>query len=287
MFTTDLFKSKPYKLGLTLSGGGAKCMAQIGLLQYLEEQEVKPDIISGTSGGAMVGALYASGYKPEKILEFFTTTSMFSMKNLSFKTLGLISSNRMVKKFAPWLPHDSFEALAIPLRVVTTDLNKAEQVVLSSGPLINAVMASSAYPGMFTPVEWNGSVFADGGIINNYPTDIIREECDYQLGMYLAPIMAKPSDHFGNAFDVVDRVFQIYSSARLLNNIDLPDISLAPEGIEDWGAFMVKNDQLETMYQIGYDTCKHHFESEGQGWLAEVKAAKHKKSLIAQIADKL
>ena len=287
MFTTDLFKSKPYKLGLTLSGGGAKCMAQIGMLKYLDERGVKADVISGVSGGAMVGALYAAGYTPEKILEFFTSSSMFSVKNLSFNSLGLINSDRMGKKFVPWFPVDSFESLKIPLRVVTTDLNKADQVILSSGALIKAIMASSAYPGMFTPVELNGAVYADGGIINNYPTDIIREECEYQLGMYLAPVMAKPTDHFENAFDVLDRVFQIYSSARLLTNIDLPDVSIAPEGIEDWGAFMVKNEQLQKLFDMGYTTTKHYFEGEGKGWLGEVKAAKNKKSLIAQIADKL
>lgn len=288
MFTTDLFKSKPYKLGLTLSGGGAKCMAQIGLLKYLDEQGVKPDVISGASGGAMIGALYAAGHDPEKILEFFTSVSMFSVKNLSFNVLGLINSDHMGKKFVSWFPDDSFEALNIPLYVVATDLNKADQVVLSSGSLIKAIMASSAYPGMFTPVKWNGTVYADGGIINNYPTDVIRDECEHQLGMYLAPVIAKPSDYFGNAFDVLDRVFQIYSSARLLNNIDLPDVSLAPEGIEDWGAFMVKNEQLEALFDMGYKTARKYFETDqGEDWLNRVKNEKNKRSFIAHLTGKL
>ncbi len=287
MFRGEFFKTRPYKLGLTLSGGGAKCMAQIGLLNYLDEQDLRPDIISAVSGGAMVGALYSAGHAPEKILEFFTNTRMFSMKNLSFTALGLIKSDKLGKDFSEWLPQDSFDHLQIPLRVVTTDLNKAEQVVLSSGSLVQAILASSAYPGMFTPVEWNGNVYADGGIINNYPTDIIRDECDHLMGMYLAPVMDKPSDHFGNAFDVLDRVFQIYSSARLLTNIDLADVSIAPEGIEDWGAFMVKNEQLEALFQMGYESSKQYFETEGSQWLADVKAAREKKSFIAQIADRL
>ena len=71
MFSTDIFKAKPYQLGLTLSGGGAKCMAQIGLLQYLAEQEIEPDIVAGASGGAVVGALHCAGYAPMDILDFF------------------------------------------------------------------------------------------------------------------------------------------------------------------------------------------------------------------------
>ena len=234
-------------------------MAQVGMLKYLQEQGVEPDVISAVSGGALVGALYAAGYSPEKILEFFTSTSVFNVRNLSFNALGLIKADKMAKNLKPWLPVDSFAALKIPLFIVATDLNRAEPVVLSSGELIKAVLASSAYPGMFTPVEWSGNVYVDGGVINNYPTDVIRDQCEYQLGMYLAPITDKPRDHFENAFDVLDRVFQIYSSAKQLNNLDLPDASIAPEGIENWGAFMVKNDQLQALFELGYESTRQYF----------------------------
>ena len=106
MFTA-LLKGKPYRLGLTLSGGGAKCMAQVGLLQYLEEQGVEPDVISGTSAGAIVGALHCAGHAPEVILDFFVSTRMFTLKNLSFNTLGLIDSGKIAREFQPYFPEDS------------------------------------------------------------------------------------------------------------------------------------------------------------------------------------
>ncbi|WP_067520298.1 patatin-like phospholipase family protein [Endozoicomonas ascidiicola] len=278
MFSTELFKTKPYRLGLTLSGGGAKCMAQIGLLQYLKEQGIAPDIVAGTSGGAMVGALYCAGYEPDEILEFFISTKMFSLRNLSFNSLGLIDSEKAAKNLAPYFREDRFEALKKPLHVVATDLNRAQQVVFNSGPLINALAASSAYPGMFTPLTWNNTVYADGGIINNYPADLINDQCRHHIGMYLSPIVSRPSEHFENTFDVLDRVFQIFSSARQFSNISLPEISLAPEGIEDCSAFMVKPDQLKSIYDMGYSASKKHFESEGALWLEKMQGVDKKKS---------
>lgn len=278
MFTTELFKSKPYRLGLTLSGGGAKCMAQIGLLQYLKEHGIQPDIISGASGGAMVGALHSAGYAPEEILDFFVSTRMFSFRNLSFNALGLIDSAKIAKNFQAYFPEDSFESLKKPLYVVATDLNRAQQTVFNSGPLINALTASSAYPGMFTPVKWQGTVYADGGIVNNYPSDLIHDQCRHHIGMHLAPIMSKPCEHFANTFDVLDRVFQIYSSARQFSNINLPEVSLAPEGIEDCSAFMVKPDQLRSIYDMGYHSSRKYFESDGAQWLKTMKGETQKRS---------
>lgn len=278
MFTTQLFKSQPNRLGLTLSGGGAKCVAQVGLLQYLKEQEIEPDIISGVSGGAIVGALHSAGYAPEKILGFFSSTRMFSFRNLSFNALGLIDSTKIAKKIQTYFPEDSFESLKKPLYVVATDLNKARQTVFNSGPLINALMASSAYPGMFTPVKWQGTVYADGGIINNYPSDLIHDQCRHHVGMYLSPILSKPSEHFANMFDVFDRVFQIYSSTRQFSNINLPEVSLTPEGIEDCSAFMVKPDQLKSIYEMGYNSSRKYFEGEGSEWLKTMKGGSKKPS---------
>ena len=274
---TALLKGKPYQLGLTLSGGGAKCMAQVGLLQYLEEQGVVPDVISGTSAGAIVGALHCAGHAPEVILDFFVSTRMFSLKNLSFNTLGLIDSGKIAREFQPYFPEDSFESLHKPLFVVATDLSLAQQVVFSRGPLIHALTASSAYPGMFTPVNWQGSVYADGGITNNYPTDLIHDLCRHHIGMYLSPVTARPAEYFANTFDVFDRMFQIFSSVRQNANIHLPQVSLVPEGIEQCSTFMVKPDQLKSIYDMGYQYSKKYFENEGAQWLQAMKNS-HKRS---------
>ena len=210
---------------------------------------------------------------------------MFSLRNLSFNSLGVIDSGKTAKHLSAYFSEDSFEALKKPLYVVATDLNRAEQAVFSRGPLINALAASSAYPGMFTPVFWNDTVYADGGIINNYPTDLINDECRHHIGMYLAPIASRPSEHFDSAFDVLDRVFQIYSSARQFSNVALPEISLAPEGIEECSAFIVKSDQLKVIYDMGYLCAQKHFETESAWWLDKMKGRKKKQWFTLPIGN--
>ncbi|MBY5944685.1 patatin-like phospholipase family protein [Photobacterium rosenbergii] len=279
----SLFNPKPYKFGLTLSGGGAKCMAQIGMLQYLEEQGVKPDVISGASGGALVGALYAAGHSPENILSFFIESQIFKASSFSFNKLGLINAEKLNRHFHGWIKQDSFDALDIPLYVAATDLNAAQQVVFHEGELIQPLLASAAYPGMFTPVKIGDKLFADGGITNNYPTDLIHDRCRAHLGMYLSPLEHKENHEFSDAFDVIDRVFEIYSSAHLLKSIKLPDINLAPEGIDKWGAFNVNTDSLNQLYAMGYQTTRDYFSGEGAEWLEELKKSLSKKSFLENL----
>ncbi|MGF1735391.1 patatin-like phospholipase family protein [Photobacterium satsumensis] len=277
---SSFFNSKPYKFGLTLSGGGAKCMAQIGMLKHLDEQGVKPDVISGASGGALVGALYAAGHSPDKVFTFFIESQMFKASNFSFNKLGLINAEKLNRHFHGWIKRDNFDTLDIPLYIAATDLNTAQQVVFKEGELIQPLLASAAYPGMFTPVKIGDKLFADGGITNNYPTDLIHDLCRSHLGMYLSPLEHKDNHEFSDAFDVLDRVFEIYSSAHLLKSIKLPDISLSPEGIDKWGAFNVSNESLKALYELGYETTQEYFSGEGAEWLEELKKSLAKKSFL-------
>ncbi|WP_036822598.1 patatin-like phospholipase family protein, partial [Photobacterium sanctipauli] len=157
--------------------------------------------------------------------------------------------------------------------------------VFNEGPLLPALLASAAYPGMFTPVEIDGKLFSDGGITNNFPTDLINDQCQAHLGMYLSPLEHKESDEFANAFDVLDRVFEIYSSAHLLKSMKLPDVCIAPEGIDKWGAFNVDNESLQQLYDLGYDATKSHFEHKDAEWLADVKQSLDKKSFLEYLTS--
>ena len=160
-------------------------MAQVGLLQYLKEQQIEPDIVSGTSAGAVVGALHCAGYSPEDILQIFISTRLFNLKNFAFNKMGLIDSRKISAALKPYFLADNFEALNKPLYVAATDLNNAIGVAFSRGSLCKALAASSAYPAMFTPVKWKDALYADGGIINNYPLNLIHHLCQHHIGMSL------------------------------------------------------------------------------------------------------
>ena len=196
------------RIGLALSGGGARGLAHIGVLLWLEENHIPVDSIAGTSMGALVGALYATGRSPAEMRQFVEAihwdeaiASEPSYPQLSFRRkedrrtdqipskLGLKNGLKgpigfsagqgvglLLDRIAfPYSTLTSFDDLPIPFRCVATDMLSGDAVVLKDGSLAQSLRASMAIPGLFTPVELNGQVLADGGLVDNIPTDVARE----------------------------------------------------------------------------------------------------------------
>ncbi len=157
------------RVGLILSGGGARGFAHIGTLKALEQANIQVDVIAGTSMGAVLGALYAAGYNADTIYSMAQTTSWRDVFDLSLQS-GLIKGDKLHQFFSEYLPND-FADLEKPLAIATTDIESGEEVVITEGDLITALRASSCYPGMFEPVQFKGRTLADGGIINNLPVE--------------------------------------------------------------------------------------------------------------------
>jgi len=197
------------RIGLVLSGGGARGMAHIGVLKILEEMRIPVDVITGTSMGAIVGGLYAAGLSPddlEKLVTGMDWDNAFTDKpevdELAFRRKedsqnykinvdlgykdgkfampkGLIQGQNLNIQLKKLLLHTAnlqdFDALRIPFRAIATDIETGEQVVLRSGDLAQAMRASMSIPGVFAPVEIDGRLLVDGGIANNLPADIARQ----------------------------------------------------------------------------------------------------------------
>jgi NTE family protein len=157
------------RVGLVLSGGGARGFAHIGALRVLERAGAAFDVISGTSMGAILGALYAAGNRADDIYQLASTTSWREVVDLSLKT-GVFKGDRLQAFLAEHLPA-TFEELEIPMAVTVTDIESGEGLVLTEGDLIRAVRASSSFPGAFEPIELNGRTVADGGIVSNLPVE--------------------------------------------------------------------------------------------------------------------
>lgn len=160
---------KEKRVGLVLSGGGARGFAHIGVLRALEETGVEVDVIAGTSLGAILGALYAHGYDAEDLGTLASSVKWRDIVDLSLQG-GLIKGEKLRQFLSTYLP-PNFEDLAKPLAVTTTDVESGEEVILFEGDLVSAVRASSSYPGAFQPVELKGRTLADGGIVNNLPVE--------------------------------------------------------------------------------------------------------------------
>ncbi len=189
------------KIGIALGGGGARGIAHLAYLNALEELDVKPSIISGTSIGAIIGALYAGGMSPDEMYGLLKTlfsakkTKKSSSKRLDKIPGGIIASfaRRYLNRV---LPKSQFEELDIPLKIVATNFNTLEERVFEQGDILNAVMCSIALPGVFAPQKIDDSFYIDGGATNIVPFDIIREYCDVLIAIDVSKIRTtqlKPS----------------------------------------------------------------------------------------------
>ncbi|MBC8111937.1 MAG: patatin-like phospholipase family protein [Verrucomicrobia bacterium] len=174
------------KIGLALSGGGARGVAHLGVLKALNEFGIEPDMISGASAGGVVGSLYAAGYRPEEILGFITSKSFIWQFRPALKR-GFINMESLQKVYLQYFPENSFEALKIPVVINATDINKGKTIYFSKGELIKPILASSSIPVMFEPVVFEGNTYVDAGILNNLPVEPLLGICDFIIGVHTNP----------------------------------------------------------------------------------------------------
>lgn len=167
-------------VGLVLSGGSARAFAHIGVLKYLEEQNIVPDFIISNSMGSIVGLMYAAGMSADQILECVTNVSLQTLFDLTFPLEGgMLDPSRFLSKMTSILGEDlRLETLPIPIIVVSEDLVTKRQIQISEGDFYTVLQASFALPVYFPPVEFNGHLLLDGGITNLAPIELAYDYAD-------------------------------------------------------------------------------------------------------------
>jgi len=168
--------SRP-KLGLALGSGAARGLAHIGVLKVLEEADIPIDIITGTSMGAFIGAMYAAGVPVAQMEQVALEIDWISMARLLapvMPTSGLSDGKKLLAFMAELLPARDFKDLRLPLAVTATDINTGEAIIIKQGDLLEALLASLAFPGIFSPVRFGHRFLVDGGLCNPIPTDVAR-----------------------------------------------------------------------------------------------------------------
>ena len=215
-------------VGLALGGGGARGFAHIPLLETLDEAGIKPSVISGTSIGAIVGALYASGKSGTEIRQLIDSYHIRKdegLRNALHKAPNLIRGMRVVRpetgkgglinvdRFLDFIISqvgvETFEELKTPFYAVSTDFWSGEEVAIHSGKLFPAIKASMAIPGVFTAVEHEGRVLVDGGLVNNVPYDILLDQCDFTIAIDIAPARAISETKIPNIKDATLGMFDM------------------------------------------------------------------------------
>src|SRR4051794_11645356 len=244
-------------VGVALQGGGAKGLAHIGLLQWLEDHRIPVDYLAGTSMGGLIGGLYATGRHPGEIRQIIDTidwndvlTGATPYRDLAFRRkedlrafpnpleIGLrgglsppsgLNSGQSVRVLMdryvlPYSSQRDFNELPIPFRCVATNLVTGKAEVFKSGSLASALRATMSIPGVFAPVKQDGKVYADGGLLNNLPTDVVRQMgADIVIGVHLSTGPAVPSQ-FRSLFGVASASSDVMIDANELRGMELADI---------------------------------------------------------------
>lgn len=247
-----LLENKPYKIGIALSGGGIKGMCHAGVLKALEEQGIKPDILSGVSAGALVGSLYADGYTPDEIATLFEEINLRKMTKINIPEGGFFQTDIFQTFLSKKLRAKTFEELSIPLRVVATDLDKGCSVTFSTGSLIDPIVASCSLPVLFRPKIIDGVNYVDGGVLKNFPVSTIRKECDKVIGVNASPMVA--DKYKLNILNVASRSYHFMFKANILHDKELCDLLIEPLDMGNYDTFNTYKGR--EIFELGYRTAK-------------------------------
>lgn len=189
------FWKKTKKIGLALSGGGARGFAHIGVLEVLESEGINISAVSGTSMGSVVGSLYASGISVKEILEFMDSNDwkrFLISANFTIPNLPAINSRKVNRVLSRLLGEKTFKECRMPFCAVAADIVTKEKVFLKEGRLIEAVKASIAIPGVFEPLVRNGQILIDGGVVEPVPIDAVRTmDVDFVIAVALENLERK------------------------------------------------------------------------------------------------
>jgi len=247
------------KTGLVLSGGGARGVAHIGVLKALKEKDIAITHISGTSAGAIVGVLYAAGHSWETILKFFKTIPIFHYKRYAYNKPGFIDTSKFYKDFFPLLKEDDFKTLTKQLYVPATNLLEGVEKIFHQGELIKPVLASAAFPGIFTPVSINETLYVDGGVLNNFPLEPIKNICDTLVGVYVNPLKEISANQLKHSYQIANRAYEISFGSQCISKFKDVDIMIAPKKLEKYGMFNLKN--MDAIFEIGYEAAIQSIEN--------------------------
>lgn len=254
----ELIRSgREFKTGIILSGGGVRGFAHAGILKALNEADIFPDVISGVSAGAIVGALYADGHSPDEIFEIFKEDkSFFNYAKIKIPGRGLFKTIGLRNNLSRHLSVKKLEDLKLPLIVAATNMTKGEVVYFDEGEIMERVMASAAIPILFEPVEIEGDLFIDGGVLDNFPVTPLVKKCQQLIGVSLNPI--HPEEDFDHLFKIAERTFRLSVSANISPKISLCDQLFEPEELGKFGLLDASNG--EEIFALGYKAAKKQLE---------------------------
>lgn len=240
------------KIGIALSGGGARGIAHLGVLQALYEKNIYPDIISGISAGAIVGVFIADGYSPGEIFEFIKDKKIFNLSKIQIPKNGLLSLDGLEHFLCKKIKARNLQDLKIPLVIGASNLNTGKIEYFEKGPINSLIHASSSIPVLFSPVKIGEYLYADGGIFENLPVSPIRKRCKKLIGVHVNPIQY--NDDLDNLIKIATRTFHLTVSETVKESRKLCDHFIEPDKLWQYDVLSIK--KADELFETGYDFCK-------------------------------
>jgi len=249
-------EKKKYRTGVVLSGGGARGFAHLGVLQALNDAGIFPDVVSGTSAGALVGVLYADGYRPEEILQIMNSSSMLHYVRPTVPREGLLQISGIERILQENLKASTFEGLSVPLFVTATDLNNGVAKYFCEGELLRPVIASASIPVLFKPVIIDNIYYVDGGVLDNLPVKPIEDTCDLIIGSFVNP--AGYEKTVTSMVQIAERSFILNMAKEVELKASSFDIFIAPDELRKYK--ILDPQKAIEVYNIGYKETKKKLE---------------------------
>ncbi|MDE6430626.1 MAG: patatin-like phospholipase family protein [Duncaniella sp.] len=244
------FTRKPYKVGLVLSGGGARGFAHAGALLALEEVGIKADVIAGVSAGSVVTAMYAAGMSPEEIVAAFGDAKFGDFAELGVPRDGFFSMDGFKKFLKKHIPYEKIEDLPTPALICATDLDHNKPVAFAEGNIFDCVAASCSIPIVFKPVRIHGVTYVDGGVLANLPAWALRDSCKYLIGINCSPVPHRGQPK--SIMDIAHRTYDLLVKNNSQPQMELCDLAVSIDDIASYKVFNLK--EIRRVFRSGYDS---------------------------------
>lgn len=262
MNLTELFKQRdesPPTIGVALGGGAVLGASHIGTLKALEEHDLQPDLIAGTSIGALIAALYAFGVNPGRMEEIAVRLKWLDISSISLSKMGLLSNEKLRGIIKKHIGEKQIEDAELPLAIITTDLSSGEKVVLREGDVATAIMASTCIPGIFIPVETDGRLLVDGGLVENVPVSALVDmgaERIIAVDINAYRLYNKPDD----IIEVVTNALDIAMENLTKTRSKEIDLLIRPE-LSSYSRTEIDSEKIRKLFREGYKTADEALKS--------------------------
>jgi NTE family protein len=237
------------KIGLALGGGAFRGIAHIGVLKVFEENGIKPNRISGTSIGALIGALYAFGTPVRKMLEIARDITWLSISHFALSKMGLMTNEEIGEIIDKLLGKDRrMEEASIPLSIIATDIGTGAKVIFEEGSLTDAVIASTCIPGIFIPAEIEGRMLVDGFLVEDVPISPLKNrgmDMIIAVNLDVGRVYDKPDD----IIDIIVSALDIAVTQYTRSMVETADIVIEPD-VGSYSRFDSK--KVDKFYKQGY-----------------------------------